>query len=135
MPFEPPCFSPAFFFDREVLSIVHATMDPKVVADQWGCDVPVLGSEHQQVHVDYQRPLFAESPDLVLPPYVLVVSFGLVRITRDNGPIEIASGTQRMPREAAHRAVNSGEMEMRPVTLEIGDVLIRHPWDIAPRHA
>ena len=50
-----------------------------MVADQWGCDVPLRGSDLQGIHVDYQRPLFAEAPELVLPPYMLTVSFGLVR--------------------------------------------------------
>jgi len=128
MPFEPPCFVPEFFFDAGVLSIIHRVMDERAVADQWGCDVPVQGSRMQEAHVDYQRPLFAEVPDLPLPPYVVVVSFGLVRITRAHGPVEIAPGTHAMPREAAVRAVRSGEIEMQPVPLEIGDVLIRHPW-------
>lgn len=39
MPFEAPCFAPAFFFDAEVLSIVSGAMDDRIVADQWGCDV------------------------------------------------------------------------------------------------
>jgi hypothetical protein len=107
MPFDPPCFAPEFFFDPGILSIVHATMDERIVADQWGCDVPVLGSQNQNAHVDYQRPLFPEFPDLALPPWMLVISFGLVRITQANGPIEIAR---------------------QPIPLEIGDVLIRHPW-------
>jgi hypothetical protein len=98
MPFERPCFSPGFFFDAEVLDIVRGVMDERVVADQWGCDVPVLGSVTQEAHPDFQRPLFAEAPDLLLPAYMLVVSFGLVRITADHGPIEIAPGTHRMPR-------------------------------------
>src|SRR5205823_1876132 len=59
---------------------------------------------------------------------MLVVSFGLVRIKPGNGPTEIAPGTQRMPREEALRAVESGEIGMQTVPLEIGDVLIRHPW-------
>lgn len=122
MPFEPPCFTPEFFFDDDVLSIVRGVMDERVVADQWGCDVPLAGSRTQQAHVDYQRPLFAEVPDLKLPPYVLVVSFGLVRITPAHGPIEIAPGTHLMSR------VQSGEIEMQALPLEIGDVLIRHPW-------
>ena len=128
MPFDPPCFSPAFFFDRDILSIIHEAMDTRVVADQWGCDAPVRGSEYQQAHADYQRPLFAEAPDLVLPPYILVISFGLVRITHDNGPIEIAPGSHKMSREAAARAVKSGAIEMLPIAMEIGDVLVRHPW-------
>ena len=59
---------------------------------------------------------------------MLVVSFGLVRIAPEHGAIEIAPGTHRMPRKEALRAVESAEIEMRPVPLEIGDVLIRHPW-------
>jgi hypothetical protein len=128
MPFEPPCFAPDFFFDNEVLSIVRGVMDDRVVADQWGCDVPLRGSDYQGVHADYQRPLFSEAPDLSLPPYVLVVSFGLVRITLENGPIEIASCTHRMPRKEALSAVESAAIGMQPVPLGIGDVLIRNPW-------
>jgi hypothetical protein len=127
MPFEPPCFAPTFFFDPEVLGIVHGVMDDNVVADQWGCDVPLQGSVNQGVHVDYQRPLFGEAPDLSLPVYMLVVSFGLARIAPEHGPIEIAPGTHRMTRKEALRAVESAEIEMRPVPLEIGDVLIRRP--------
>jgi hypothetical protein len=64
MPFDPPCFAPDFFFDDGVLRIVQGAMDERVVADQWGCDVPLSGSQKQEAHVDYQRPLFAEVPDL-----------------------------------------------------------------------
>jgi len=128
MPFDPPCFIPDFFFDSAVLRIVRGVMDDGVVADQWGCDVPLRGSEYQGVHVDYQRPLFSEAPDLLLPAYALVVSFGLVRITPECGPIEVAPGTHRMPRKEALRAVESGQIGLEPVPLEIGDVLIRHPW-------
>lgn len=128
MPFTAPCFIPEFFFDKDVLNIVRAAMDDRVVADQWGCDVPLRGSERQLLHVDYQRPLFSESPELELPTYMLVVSFGLVPMTLDNGPIEMAPGTHRLPRKQAFRAVEASEIAMRPVPLEIGDVLIRHPW-------
>jgi ectoine hydroxylase-related dioxygenase (phytanoyl-CoA dioxygenase family) len=128
MPFEPPCFHPGFFFDNDVLAIVRGAMDDRVVADQWGCDAPLSGSVHQALHVDYQHPLFAESPDLELPIYMLVVSFGLVPITRENGPIEIVPGSHRLPRKEAFRAVEASEAEIQPVPLNIGDVLIRHPW-------
>ena len=73
MPFHRPCFTPEFFFDTEILNIIRGAMDDRIVADQWGCDTPLRGSEHQNAHVDYQRPLFAELPDLLLPPYLLVV--------------------------------------------------------------
>jgi hypothetical protein len=128
LPFAFPCFAPQFFVDPDVLGIVRGLMDERVVADQWGCDVALRGCEHQGVHVDYQRPLFPQLPDLPLPPYALVVSFGLVRIAREHGPIEIAPGTQRMTRTDALRAVEAGDIRLQPVPLEIGDVLIRHPW-------
>jgi hypothetical protein len=90
--------------------------------------VPLRGSEYQSVHVDYERPLFGEAPDEQVPVYILVVNFGSVQITPEHGPIEIAPGTHRMPRKEALRAVEAEEIEMQPITLEIGDVLIRHPW-------
>jgi len=128
MPFDSPCFAPEFFFDTRVLGIVRAAMDDSVVADQWGCDVPLRGSTHQGFHVDYQRPLFAEAPELLLPNYILIVSFGLIDIAPAYGPIEIAPGTHRMPRNKALRSVESAEIETQLVPLQLGDVLIRHPW-------
>jgi hypothetical protein len=128
MPFHRPCFAPEFFFDAEVLDIVRGAMDSRLVADQWGCDTSLTGSEYQDAHVDYQRPLFADFPDLFLPPYMLVVNFGLVRITEAHGPIEIAPRTHRMPRNEAMGAVQSAKIQLQAVPLEIGDVVIRHPW-------
>jgi ectoine hydroxylase-related dioxygenase (phytanoyl-CoA dioxygenase family) len=128
MPFDAPCFAPQFFFDPEVLRVVRGVMDDRAVADQWGCDAPLKGSIHQQFHVDYQRPLFAEAPDMLLPTYMLVVSFGLIDIEREHGPIEIAPGTHKMARSEALRTVENGGIEIQPITLGVGDVLIRHPW-------
>lgn len=128
MPFDPPCFAPEFFFDANILGIVHVVTDKRAVADQWGCDIPLQGSTYQQPHVDYKHPLFAERPDLSLPTYMLVASFGLIDISPEHGPIEIAPGTHRMPRNEALRSVAAGEIELQPVTLDLGDVLIRHPW-------
>jgi ectoine hydroxylase-related dioxygenase (phytanoyl-CoA dioxygenase family) len=127
MPFDLPCFSPEFFFDAKVLNIVRAAMDDRIVADQWGCDVPLRGSIHQSLHGDYKRPLFAEAPDLLLPIYMLVVSFGLIEITPEYGPIQIAPGTHRAPRSEARRTVESAEIELQSVPLALGDVLIRNP--------
>jgi hypothetical protein len=105
MPFEPPCYAPELFFDAKVLGIVRGVMDDRVVADQWGCDVSVKGSDYQQFHADYQRPLFAEAPDLQFSPYMLNVSFSLVPITSANGPMEIAAATHQMARSEALRGI------------------------------
>ena len=63
-----------------------------------------------------------------LPPYMLVVSFGLNEITLDHGPIEIAAGTHRMPMDEAIKSVEAGDVNLQMVPLQRGDVLIRHPW-------
>jgi Phytanoyl-CoA dioxygenase (PhyH) len=130
MPFSAGCFDARFFFDADVLSIVTSCMGERIVADQWGCDVPLPGSDYQDVHIDYRRPLFEEEPDLHLPPYMLLVSFGLCPITTSNGAIEIAPGTHRMSRDQAVHAVTSGDIPLHPISLEVGDVLIRHPWTL-----
>src|ERR1051325_493980 len=128
MPFDPFCFTPQFFFDSDILSIVRGLMDDRIVADQWSCDVPIIGSEYQNPHVDYQRALFPETSDMLLPPYAIVVSFGLMRIGHEHGPIEIAPGTHRMQRSEAQRGLEGGSIKLQSVPLEVGDVLIRHPW-------
>ena len=128
MPFDPPSFAPEFFFDEAVLNIVRSALGDRLVADQWGCDVPLDGSKYQEAHADYKRPLFEELPDLSLPPYLLVVSFGLTPIGLDDGPIEIAAGTHLMPRAEALHRIGRHEIPLEPVPLKLGDVLIRHPW-------
>ena len=99
-----------------------------VVADQWGCDVSLPGSDYRTFMLIISVRYFGEAPDLLLPAYVLVVTFGLIRITLENGALEIAPSTHHMPRKEALRAVEAAEIGMQPVPLEIGDVLIRHPW-------
>jgi hypothetical protein len=107
MPWDANCYAPEFFFDSEVLSVLRGVMDDRVVADQWGCDVPLGGSCFQQFHADYQRPLFAEHPDLQLPAYMLTMSFGLVRITVENGGIEVVPCTHRIARNEALQQIAS----------------------------
>jgi len=130
MPFDRPCFAPEVFFDPDLLGVVRGLLGDRIVADQWSCDVPLRGSTHQAAHVDYQRPLFPEVPALALPAYAIVASFGLIRIAHEHGPIEIAPGTHCMPKADALRAVGVGEIPMQAISLELGDVLIRHPWTL-----
>jgi len=128
MPFNPSTFSADFFFNPTILEMIKSVLGERMVIDQWGCDTAVLGSEYQQLHIDYQRPLFPEFPNLLLPPYMLIVSFGLLDIKQRNGAIEIAAGTHKLERERANCLVGSGTISLQPVELRKGDVLIRHPW-------
>ena len=61
---------------------------------------------------------------------MIAVSFGLTKITEENGAIEIAPGTHEMPREEAFKLVESSKIKMIPICLNVGDVLIRHPWTL-----
>lgn len=128
MPFAQPAFSPDFFFNPDVLAVVMAVLGERIVVDQWGCDTPLKGSITQNFHIDFRRPLFEEVPDLVLPPYMLMVSFGLVDIAADNGAMEIAPGTHHMPVDIGLSEIAAGRVVPVAVTLDIGDVLVRHPW-------
>src|SRR5262249_45932097 len=49
MPFAPPCFNSGYFFDAEILAVVQSLMSDRVVADQWGCDVALQGSDYQGI--------------------------------------------------------------------------------------
>jgi hypothetical protein len=130
MPFHTPCFSPEFFFNGTLLALVQRVMGDRIVADQWGSDTPVLGSIHQGFHADYRRPLFEESPHLLLPPYFLVANFGLIDIESAHGPLEIAPKTHRMPRDVAMLAIKTEQIKAESVLLTQGDVLVRHPWTL-----
>jgi hypothetical protein len=100
-------------------------------AQQWtrewsqttGDEIRVRGSVHQSPRANYRRPLFHAQPDLSLPTYMLVVNFALIPATLDNGPIEIAPGTHRIPRKEALRAVEAltpeqQEMMRYPISSE-----------------
>jgi len=130
MPFGPPCFAPNFFFDTEILTIIKDVMGDRIVADQWGCDIPLVGSTYQDLHVDYKRPLFPEVQNLVLPTYMMVVNFGLNEITGENGAIELAPGTHKMSIDQAYTDIRNGKIKMHPIRMNTGDVLIRHPWTL-----
>jgi len=130
MPWDANCYAPEFFFDSDVLSVIRGVMDDRVVADQWGCDAPLIGSSFQQFHADYQRPLFAEQPELPLPAYMLTVSFSLVRTISENGAMEVVPYTHRIARGEALGQIASGILAPTTVPLEIGDILLRHPWTL-----
>ncbi len=66
---------------------------------------------------------FRKRPNLSLPIYMLVVSFGLMNIKPRHGPIEITPGTHTMPRDEALRFVQGGEINSQPIILDLGDVL------------
>ena len=123
-----PAFAPDFFFDDAILRIVRRAMDDRVVADQWGYDVPVGGiGPRTSMSTTRETAVRRSAGD----PAAAVHARRQLRAFTNGASRrtdEIAPGTHRMPRAAALRAVEAGTIPLRPVELDVGDVLIRHPW-------
>lgn len=124
LPWVPPFANTEVFANPAVLGVLNRVFAQEYVMVQLGADVPVQGSEYQEVHRDY-RPLFSD--DVVTPLYALAVNMPLVEITAENGPFEMARGTHVLPREEGLRKVESGEIPMEPLFAKPGDVTIRTP--------
>lgn len=123
LPFTTPFADPSIFEDEEILAIVERLVGADAVMCQLATDTPLLGSEYQDVHRD-TLPLFPEA-GIETPPYQLAVNFPLVDITLKNGPLEITRGTHLMSKQEGLRRLESGEINLEPVTMQIGDVMIR----------
>ena len=124
LPWVPPFADREVFANPTILGVLNRVFAQEYVLVQLGVDVPVQGSEHQEIHRDY-RPLYTD--DVVTPLYALAVNFPLVRVTEENGPFQQARGTHVMPRDLALEKVRSGEIPMESFYMEPGDVAIRTP--------
>lgn len=123
LPFSIPFADPNIYEDEDILAIVELLVGKDMVMCQLATDTPLLGSEYQDVHRD-TLPLFPETGQET-PPYQLAVNFPLVDITLENGPMEITRGTHMMSKEEGLRRMESGEIKLEPVTMRVGDVMIR----------
>lgn len=123
LPFSAPFADPSIYEDEDILAIVERLVGADFVMCQLATDTPLLGSEYQDVHRD-TLPLFPETGGET-PPYQLAINFPLVDVTLENGPIEIARGTHMMSKEEGLRRIESGEIKLEPITMKLGDVMIR----------
>jgi hypothetical protein len=142
-PFVPPFFDPDIFQQPDVLGVVKRLVGGDAVMCQWAADTPHLGSEHQMVHRD-AAPLYPElanASDSVEqggfgfsaepPATQLAVNIPLVAVLPpaegkpSNGPFEVANGTHRLSVPAGQRLIESGQLVLRPVYMDLGDVMIR----------
>lgn len=123
LPFAPPFADPAIYEDDDVLSIVTRLVGEDAVMCQLATDTPVIGSDYQDVHRD-APPLFPETAQET-PPFQLAVNFPLVNVKIENGPFEVARGTHLMSKAEGMRRIESGEIKLEPVTMRLGDVMIR----------
>jgi hypothetical protein len=123
LPFTEPFADPSIFEDEDILAIVQRLVGSDATLVQLATDTPVLGSDFQEIHRD-APPLFPET-DRETPPFQLAVNFPLVDVDIRNGPFEVARGTHMMSKSEGLRRIESGEVKLEPVTMKLGDVMIR----------
>lgn len=124
LPFRPPFYHPAFFNNDAIIAITSGILGEELAIDQFASDTPLKGSVHQDVHADI-GPLFSDQPDLLTPPALIATNFSFIDVTPAHGPFEVASGTHRMPRAQALADIEHGRIPLKPLCLNVGDVLIR----------
>jgi len=123
LPFTDPFADPCIYEDDDVLAIVEQLVGADAVMCQLATDTPLLGSTTQDIHRD-ALPLFPETGQET-PPFQLAVNFPLVEVTMENGPFELARGTHMMSKEEGLRRLERGEVTLEPITMKLGDVMIR----------
>jgi ectoine hydroxylase-related dioxygenase (phytanoyl-CoA dioxygenase family) len=123
LPFTEPFADPSIFDDEDVLAVVKSLVGEDATLVQLATDTPIRGSDYQDIHRD-APPLFPETGDET-PPFQLALNFPLVDVEIENGPFEVARGTHMMSKEEGLRLIESGEIELEPITMRLGDVMIR----------
>ncbi len=123
LPFRAPFDDPSLYADPDILQICRELVGPDMVMVQLATDTPLLGSQMQDIHRD-TLPLFPEL-DSETPAYQLAINFPLVDVTAENGPTEIAAGTQSAPKQYGLDRLARGEVSLAPVEMSVGDVMIR----------
>jgi ectoine hydroxylase-related dioxygenase (phytanoyl-CoA dioxygenase family) len=123
LPFTEPFADPDIYEDVDVLAIVEHLVGVDAVMCQLACDTPQIGSVYQEVHRD-TLPLFPETGKET-PPFQLAVNFPLVDVTMESGPFEVARGTHMLAKEEGLRRLESGDLRLEPITMQLGDVIIR----------
>ena len=123
LPFKAPFADPRIYEDEDVLAIVFKLVGDDAIMVQLATDTPLSGSTHQDIHRD-TPPLFPETGQET-PPYQLAVNFPLIDVTPETGPFEVARGTHMMSKEDGLKRIESGEIKLEPILLNLGDVMIR----------
>ena len=123
LPFTDPFADPCVYEDDDVLAVVEQLVGTDAVMSQLATDTPLLGSTSQDIHRD-ALPLFPETGKET-PPFQLAVNFPLVEVRMENGPFELARRTHMMTKEEGLRRLERGEVTLEPITMKLGDVMIR----------
>ena len=136
LPFAQPFYHSSFFIDKAVNEICSRILGNDMHIVYYGTDTPIKGSQLQKIHADIPF-LFPQNPDHQHPPVTLSVRFTFGEMTLENGPFEVAPGTQHLPREETIAKLECGEIPMESLLLDVGDVIIsdaRTPHRGTPNH-
>lgn len=123
LPFIAPFADEEIFCDSDILSIVENLVGKDFTMTQLATDTPLKGSEYQELHRD-APPLFPEW-GRETPAFQLAVNFPLVDVTLENGPLETTRKTHLMSKDEGLRKIETGEIEIEPLVMKLGDVMIR----------
>ncbi len=123
LPFEGMWNEPKIYEDPDVLAICEQLIGPDMMMCELATDTPLYGSEYQDIHQDAPS-LFSELHHET-PPFQLALNFPLIDVTNENGPFEVARGTHMMTKEKGLRKLQNGRIDIEPILLKAGDVMIR----------
>ena len=126
LPLRPPLYHPSFFDNDDVHAIVTEILGEGAYIDQFASDTPFKDSVHQEIHSDLGL-LFDEEPDLSHPPALLAMNWPLVDVTPERGPFQVAEATHRLPKAETIERIKVGDVPLKPLLMDVGDVLIRDP--------
>ena len=126
LPFAAPFYHSLFFTDEIVNGICGRILGDGMHVDYYGTDTPVIGSEYQKVHADIPLP-FPEEPEHRHPPMTLSARFTFGAMTMDNGPFEVAPGTQHLPRAKTLARLEAGDAPLEQLLLNVGDLIVSDP--------
>ncbi len=123
LPFVAPFADEEIFCDPDVLAIIENLVGKDFVMCQLATDTPLNGSDYQDLHRD-TPPLFPEL-QAETPSFQLAVNFPLVDVTEENGPFETTFGTHLMTKNDALRKIETGEIKLERLMMNLGDLMIR----------
>ena len=123
LPFQGLFADPQIYEDSDILAICKKLVGDDMTMCQLATDTPLMGSEYQEIHRDSPG-LFPEF-GIETPPYQIAVNFPLCDVTLENGPFEVVRGTHAMLKKEAFALLDSGERKIEPITMKLGDVMIR----------
>lgn len=126
LPYDVPFYDSAIHANPDLIAIVKTILGEDAQLTRYATDTPARGSVHQDWHGDVDV-LFPEEPEYVPPPAVITVNFPLVDVNEENGPLEVADGTHRLPIQTAREQIERGEISGKPLCMKVGDILIRDP--------